>query len=203
MFARVNVIQGGDDAFNALLYPEQLEVNRGYFVNQINQLANTVSNTASSFYQRTQALYDQLNSSEAARIAKNALRAVNGLFTSDVIYEMTDIDRMQLAKPTMQRFIMANPKVRSLWNEGLLDGYSDSYVDINPGTISDTHYDYRRIMDGVVMETADSYSVNFYPDELRPNEIVITHNDKICVLDTWRNIEALIEQGLDPTNQFA
>lgn len=202
-YATVRVVAGGDDAFNAMIYPDQLDVNRNYFMNNIQQLSTLVTNTASDFYQKTQQLFEQVNSSEAMRVAKNALKAVNSLFTRDVVMELIDIEKMQLAKPVMQRFIMANPEILTRYREGTIDGYSDSYVDVNKGDIGRTHYDYRRVMDGVLLETEDSYQVNYYPDELRENEIVITHDDKVSIMNTWENLLAFIEQGLDPTNQYA
>ena len=55
---------------------------------------------------------------------------------------------------------MAQPDIRSLYHKGHCDGYSDTYVDMEPGLVGEQHYDYRRVMDGVVEETETGWGLD-------------------------------------------
>ena len=99
---------------------------------------------------------------------------------------------------------MANPVVRQTYHEQKCDGYSDTYIDNQPSAIKETHYDYRRVMDGVVVDKDnDGWSVKFYPDDLHDGDRELVHGEKVDILHSWDIIEMFMKAGdKDPTSQY-
>lgn len=205
----INVIQGGSTAFDALAYGiDQHPANTNYFQQQIQSISNTLTDIGQNFFSNAQNLYQQVNNSETMRIARAALRSTASLFQPNQILSIFDIHKMQNAPIVMQRWIMANPEARTLYHKQQIDGYSDTYKDMFPGVVGEQHYDYRRVMDGVVQDTTDlegneSWCVKYYPDELYEGDKELSHYDKVDILSTYEILEAFLAAGKeDPTSQY-
>lgn len=205
----INVVYGGADAFDALAYGiDQNPANTNYFQRQIESISNTLTDVGQSFFSNTQQLYNQVNNSETMRIARAAVRTAKSLFQPNQILSIFDIHQMQNAPIVMQRWIMANPVVREQYHKQLIDGYSDSYIDVAPNVIGENHYDYRRVMDSIIQETItddgeDSWSVKFYPDEIFEGDKELSHDEKVDILSTWNIAEMFINAGKsDPTSPW-
>lgn len=200
----INVIHGaGVGGFDAILYPETHIANRNYFQNQVSNFGNTLNDFGRNFMEAARNVYEQINSSEAMHLARVAIRAAKGVFNPNQILEFRDLVDFHAATPTMQRWVMASPCVRDLYHQQRCDGYADSYNDIQPGIIGEQHYDYRRVMDGVIQETGDDgWMVKFYPDELREGENELDHHQKVAILRTWDIAEMFIKRGEDITNPY-
>ena len=110
-------------------------------------------------------------------------------------------DNVHNAFGLMARYVMANPTIRTLYQQNKCDGYSDSYTDLYPGTIRDDHYDYQRVMDGVVnFDTQDDrWEIKYYTDYSDQDE-ELSPEDKFTILDTWNAACNVIARGLDPTD---
>lgn len=206
----INVVYGGADAFNALAYGvDQHPANTQYFQRQIESISNTLTDVGQSFFANTQQLYNQVNNSEVMRIARAAVRTAKSLFQPNQILSIFDMASMQNAPLVMQRWIMANPTVRELYHKQQIDGYSDSYVDVSPGIIGEQHYDYRRVMTGIVQDVEgtegeeDSWKVCYYPDELHEGDKELTHDERVDILSTWSIVEMFVAAGKsDPTSPW-
>ena len=133
-------------------------------------------------------MYDTFNSSKAIELTKAALNQITGIFQADVIRYISDISHFQIATPIMQRYIMANPIVRHMYHDQRLDGYSDTYVDTDPGVIGEKHYDYRRVMSGIMTPIGDDLYYTSYIEQLRDEADELTASDQFRILDTWANI---------------
>ena len=196
-------IEGGVDAFDALLYPEQNPVNDYYIQNQLNNFSQTLTNTGRQFIEGAKAVYEQLNSAESMRIAKAALRAARGLFTPDTIMYLDTVESMQTAKSVMQRWIMAQPDIRELYLEQRCAGYPDTYHNVFGNVNYDDHYDYRRVMDSIVVEDDDGWYVRYYPDDIIEGDRELTFIEKVEILSTWDIVKMFVEAGKsDPTDPY-
>lgn len=205
----INILQGGDVAFDALVYGvDQHPANSSYFQRQIESISNTLTDVGQTFFSNAQALYQQVNNSETMRIARAAIRSTASLFQPNQILSIFDIHKMQNAPIVMQRWIMANPEVRTLYHKQLCQGYNDSYQDMSPGIVGEQHYDYRRVMDTVVQDTVDdegndSWCAKFYPDELFEGDKELSHDERVDILSTWEVLEMFLKAGKsDPTCPF-
>lgn len=200
----MQIIYGGADTWDALAYGEQNPVNLNYFQNQIQNFGNTLTEIGKQFHADAASIYERFNGSEAMQALRNVTKMAKSLFQPNIICNISTLESFQIATPVMQRWIMACPAVREVFNEQRCDGYSDSYVDMNPGTIADSHYDYRRVMDGVVKETEDDgWSVKFYAEDLHENDRDLLVDEKVDILSTWDSLNYFMQAGLkDPTNPY-
>jgi len=199
----LQIIYGGDDSFNAVVYGDQNPANLNYFQRQIESVSNTLTSVGQQFFADIDALREKYNGAEALRLMKAATRAAKSLFKPNKIQSIFDIGEMQHAPMVMQRWVMANPMVREVYHKQGCDGYSDTYKDMYPGMIGENHYDYRRVMDGVIREDGDEWYAKFYMDELVEGDRELSHDDKVDILSTWDIAEMFIKAGKeDPTSAY-
>lgn len=200
----MRIVDGGDVAWGAIAFGEQNPINLNYFKNQFNSLTTGLNDYARSFYSEVGNIVDKFTNSDAVRSVRNALKSAASLFNNDIIKPLYEMEEFQTATVRMQRWIMANPVVRQSFIEQKCDGFSDSYVDIYPGKIKETHYDYRRVMDGVVEfdEEDNDFYKHFYEDLVEGDKELSSY-EKRDILQTWEIVEAYMKKGAqDPTSQF-
>lgn len=203
----MQIVYGGDEAFAASICGIQNPINRQYFEQQIENARTLIGNTfgefGTQFIQGAQALYERFNGDRAIELAKAALNQVAGIFQADVIRSINDITHFQIATPVMQRWIMANPFVREIYYEQRCDGYSESYVDPEPGKIGRDQYDWRRVDNGSVHVTDEGWYADQYAEQLNPGDTELDAVDQFRILNTWDALENLFVQGgKDPTSAW-
>ena len=201
----MNIVSGGYDVFLALAYGEQSPVAAEYFKSQMALLPTiqVIGDIGRSFVQGAKATYERFNNSEAMQLVRAATRQAAALFQPEVIRSIFDFADLQTATITMQRWIMANPMIRKMYHDQRCEGYSDTYVDADPGKVGEAHYDYRRVMSGVVQVEEDSWEAKFYIDNLRDGDQELSNMDKTDILSTWRIAELFMGMGeSDPTSPW-
>lgn len=201
----MRIIDGGDVAFDALAYGVDRPVNTmQYFQQEINNISQTLTDAGKGFFSNVRELYNDINNSETLRLARSAIQSAVTLFKPDTIMPLISIEQFQTASLQMQRWIMANPVVRERYHAQKIDGYSDSYVDMQPGLSGENQYDYRRVMDCVVQEDQDdSWFVKYYLDDLHEGDKELTPDEKSDILRTWDLAELFIRAGdRDPTSPY-
>lgn len=203
----MQVVYGGADVFNAVVYGEQHPSNQQYFQQQIQNFGNTLTDIGRKFFDNSKEIFDRAYNSETMRLARNAAQVVMGIFQPNIIRKIEELQQMQNAPIVMQRWIMANPTIRELYHQQRCDGYSDSYVDVSPNQIKENHYDYRRVMDGVLQESKtsdgqDTWKVQFFMDDIFDGDRDLNHHEKVDILSTWDIAEMFIKNGEDPTSPW-
>lgn len=199
----MQIIYGGAEAWDALAYGHQNPINLGYFQNQIENFSNTLTDIGKQFHADAASIYERFNGSEAMQALRNVTKMAKTLFQPNIVTAITTVENLQIAPLIMQRWIMACPEVRTVYNQQRCDGYSDTYFDSQPKAIGDNHYDYRRVMDGVVKEDEEGWSVKFYPDELVEGDRNLLFDEKVDILSTWDSLKYFMEAGdKDPTNPY-
>jgi hypothetical protein len=198
----LNIVYGGADAFDAVLYGEKNPVNVEYFRSQVNNVSTTLTDIGKQFFANSNALFEQFHGSDAMRLAKAAVRTAKGLFTPNVVCSIFDIGGFQQAPLVMQRWIMANPVVRETYHKQACDGYSGTYVDMHPDDVGEKHYDYRRVMDNVVQDDDEGgWFTKSYIEELIVGDRDLLIREKSDILSTWQIVEMFMKAGLeDPTS---
>lgn len=198
----INIVYGGTEAFDAVIYGENHPANLDFFRNQVQSVSNTLSDIGNNFFANTQQMYEDINGSLAMRRLRAAARTAKGLFASNVISDFSEIGQFQQAPSIMQRFIMSEPTVRAMYQKQIIAGYPDSYVDMHPGTIGDTHYDYQRVMNGVVDEDKDGRTViRYYDTETLEGDKNLCITEKADIISTWEILQHFVKYGLDdPTS---
>lgn len=218
---QINVVPNGSPmTFSMMLYPEQHQRNQSYIQEKLTQVSTqlgaAVSDFGTKFMQRAKNLYEQAYNSQAVLAAKAAIRATKGLFHPNAIVQLDSLDDLRSAQPVMQRYLMANPIVRELYNEQRIDGYSDTYVNVHGKAIGHGHYDYRRVMDGIVVdhelqsmltgkpadESEPEWTCTTYIEDLLPEDRELQAMEQADMINNYRLQAIAISQLKDPTNLF-
>ena len=196
------IIEGGDETFRAVAYTPPSPSLTGFLSQQLDQFSAQIHQGAQHYVDLARQTFDSFNSSEAMRLAKAVRRKVDSLWTREGIFAMTDIAQIQNANLTMQRWIMAEPTIRNMYHQQRCEGFADSYVDMHPGDVGESHYDYRRVMDGLVVEQEDELvSVQYFDEVHDGDELDI--DEQVAILRTWDSIKnAIHENKEDPTSPF-
>jgi hypothetical protein len=193
-----------DDAFNAFIYPEKNTGGLQYLKNQFNNFTGVLTGAANDFIQRSREQFELFNSSAAVEFARNIVKSVMHQvdIPTDKILSLWDVNQIQGASIPMQRWVMANPVVRELYHSQGCEGYIDTYVDVQPKIKGPDHYDYRRVMDGVMQyDKDDNWFVKIFVEDLLEGDRDLTHGEKVDIIQTWSKLEYLIALGKDdPTS---
>lgn len=186
----MQVITGGARTFSALAYQNQHPENQNYFAQKLQNFTQTfgdaVGSVAGGFMSNATDLFDKFYGSEAVRLAKAAVRKVKSIWERDDIRELFGIGEIQQAKPIMQRWIMAEPTYRQMFHEQRCDGFSNSYVDMEPGAVGEAHYDYRRVMDGLLVDDEEEgWNMTHYIEDLREGDVDLELDEQLTILSVW------------------
>ncbi len=203
---QINTTHGGSEAFDYLLYGDSNPINQDYFKQQIQNFSHTLNDAGRRFIEGSRDLYAKINDSAIAERAKLAVRKAMNLFSPNSIRELDSLQALRTCQPVMQRYVMAFPGIRSLYLQQRCDGYSDSYQDIHPGDIGETHYDYRRVMSGVVQTGEDNqpdWTVRIYMEELLAEDRDLTTTEKVDILHSWELADMFLKCSIDPTSIFS
>lgn len=206
---RINVIQGSSPLlFNAMLFPEANTETKDWLREQWQTTSSMLTDIGRQYVEQANQLWNQIYDPLLMQRARGLMRQVGGMFHPNTIIRLNDIESVQLAKPVMQRYIMAMPQIRKLYHQQLCDGYSDSYIDHDPNDIAESHYDYRRVMDGsvnflpIVEGEEEKWQVTMYPDELVENDRELQADEKFIILDAWDIVNQALKAKIDPTDVF-
>lgn len=195
---------GDINHFNAMAFAEPHPQTVQFLEGMNQQPTNVLSETAQQFMDASKSMYDQFMGSEAMRFMRAAGRTLAHSTDSNEIRELKTVDDMQQAPLKMQRYVMANPVVRQWYHDQRLDGYSDTYVDRFPRVTGEDHYDYRRVMNGIVEVEDDGqwYFVE-YNEELIDGDRELLADEQFDIYNTWQRMATKLFEGEDdPTSVY-
>jgi hypothetical protein len=187
---------GAAEAFNAMLFPEMNPVNRQFLEQQIQSVLPMFVNGGQEFFDRSMQYFHHYNGEEALRFARNVVQRQAETIEQPRIMEYTTNEQFQRATPLMQRFVMANPRLRPLYVQQRIDGYSESYNDLDPGQSGWQQYDYRRAVEGLLQfdeedETGAWHMEQFCGDELREGDRELILEEQRDIMRSWTNYDLL------------
>lgn len=192
------------DHFDAFMYAPP-SANMMNFVQQmIHAPTDHLLDAGRAFMNQAVNVYERLGSSEAMARVKRAISGTNGRWSDDFMIALNSTLALQQAPVLMHRYLMAHTGIRELYHKGHCDGYSDTYVDMEPGKIGEDHYDYRRVMNGVVVDNENGgWGWTEYHEELIPGDSELDDYDQGVVLRSWDQLTASIfEEKEDPTSIY-
>lgn len=197
-----NFIDGGDATFEALAYAAPHPGTQQFILAQFEAPSPALTQAGQAFMMAARERMETYMEHQAMRSSNALVRNLKSLWGEDIIGYLNDINAIQHAPPVMQRWIMAMPELRSLYHKQRIDGYSETYTDLHPESIGEAHYDYRRVVDGMMLETEDEdWSSTTYLEELYPGDADLSLQEQQAVLDTWGNIRSYLKTSMvDPTS---
>ena len=199
------VIVSDPSTFNALLYGTPHPNTQAFLHQQVETFSQSLTDAGRRFMEEGRQIYDYLSGSTAMRVARAAKKAMGSIWQSNEIKELVELNDFQTAHLNMQRWIMANTTVRKLYHQQRVEGYAESYQDPFPNDIGEEHYDYRRVMNGIVVdnENGDGWSATTWYEDLLPDDRELEFDEQLDIIYSWENVVALIRKGgEDPTSRF-
>lgn len=184
-----------------LMFPKVSNSVQTWLHNQMYAPIDNLVGIAATMYQHTKSAYEDINNAIRLSNIKAAIRSIEGqdLVDPNTIQNICNSNMLHTANPTTQRYIMAMPELRELYHKQRVDGYSATYHDSEPGCVGKDHYDYRRVTDGVIIETEDSSTLTHYFQEDLYDEGPIDAIDKAITASMWTLVFETIRLGGDPT----
>ena len=166
-------------------------------------LGQTLTDAGRAFMERSQQIFERFNGDEAIRRAKAAIRTIQHAFQPDIIRPLRDIGALQQAPYAMQRWIMASPDVREWYHQQRCDGYSNAYVDMEPGSVGEQHRDYRMVMNGIAQEHPEADWVIYNYFEHEDDDVKLTLGEQVDILSAWDLVRSMLKLGKeDPTSPY-
>ena len=166
----------------------------GYLQNQLHRLKDLAVGAGNRIYDSIQNSFNSVTDSMQRFQIRRELNN-QGVKQVDNYFEpLTSLEKLRSANVTMQRWVMAHPTVKKLYLDQNCAGYPGSYNNISGNSYGEEDYDYRRIMDGIVVGTDDGgYEVNNYYENLMPGDRDLDFEEQLCAIDTHEFITELMK----------
>lgn len=190
-----------------MLFADRNPMTSSYIEQQLTNFSQTLNDIGRRFVESSREIYEKVNDSNAIRMAKAAIRMAKGMFHPNAIVPLETEQDIRAAHPIMQRYIMVDDVIRARYLAQQIDGYSDTYANVDGNAVGRDHYDWRRVNTGIVKETVDengeeSWTASQFYDDDRPGDIPLEFSEKIDILRTQHLARMFIEAGKDVTNPF-
>lgn len=199
------------DDIDAELFGEPSRGTIDYLRDRVERYAPRAREVFDGFFEDARETFERYNGEKALRRIRQRVRKVGDVFQRDVVRRLRTVKEIQHAKPTMQRYVMANIMARIAEENQSIDAYSDSYRNEHVGRRGFRDPDYMRVIDGIIFDedrfgvTVDDdpenawaayQDLNDHGDE-RDLDVV----EQADILSTWDILEmALKAKKKDPTN---
>lgn len=190
------VVTVPEGALNYILYGDNTEVLGNYIKNQLETIPQAVTGFAGRVYDNLRSSYNYVTDYLTKVNIFHSLNDVGVTVANNYIVPLVTFEEFQTANPTMQRWVMASPEIKSLYLKQNIDGYSDTYVNVFGEGEKEHDYNYRRVMSGALVDIDEHTSrVSIYEDELYPGDRELDYHEKIIVRSTWDNIRLLMSES--------
>ncbi len=201
------LMSGSDDLFTAYVCGRERAENRSFLSRQLERASTVIGERGRRFLERARAAFDAYDH-EAVDRGLRALKAtVESRWSDNEIVLCRTIGELQRTNPRNARFLAANPTIRKAVKAGRCHGWSDIYVDLEPGLWGEKHSDWRRVMNGMAVVDADNGEVVFnrYLDVLdEDGREEITFGEQCVTLRNWDltddHMHANLDDPSDPSN---
>lgn len=199
-----------ENDIDAELFGEPHQGTLSYLRDRVERYAPRITELFNGFFEDSRELYEKYNGERALKRIRARVRKAADPFRADIIRPLRSIEDIQRAKPTMQRYVMANIMARIAEEAQTIDAYSDTYRNPFPGRRGFTDPDYMRVIDGMVFDE-DRYGVETckvdnawvaYQDlDYDPDERDLDVIEQKDILSTWDVLEMHLQaKKKDPTS---
>jgi hypothetical protein len=190
------LIDGNAMSFRAAAYGRPQPATINFLQQQFNDPSRALMFANSSFLERAQNVFEE-NYGDAAMARLEAVRRnLRKSWDLDEIRPLRTVEEMQNAKPVMQRWLMANPFIRTQFKQGRVAGFGDSYINHKKQGVGEDHYDYRLATSGfATFDDENGWKATTYGDELLEGDTRPSFLEQIDIFDSWCHAEGHLLHG--------
>lgn len=150
---------------------------------------------------KVQENFEAVSGWKVVNATRKAVASLSGFDAPEVILPLFTDEAFQTAPLIMQRLIMADTEIRQLYVKHRIDGWSDTYIDSQPGIIGQDHYDHRIAMNGIVeveelKEGGQKYSVTEFFQADRPFEEKLSQSNLLDIRRSSMYARSKMKKGL-------
>lgn len=198
-------VEGGADLIDALGGGFLDDSTKDWFAQQSQMVSQTLGQAGQAFFGRAREMYQTVSESQALQMLRNLRSRNEDVWSANMIQPLRTLESLQTAGPIMQRWVMGQPDLRTRYLNQEVEGYGDSYVNYHGDTVGVNHYDYRKVMNAMVVipedDDKDWVCRNFF--EYVDDDRELTVHERLDVLDTWDVVKRYLEEGgEDPTSPY-
>ncbi len=165
------------------------------------QLRSTISSTANTFFEQARSMHQMISASDAMQALRNLTAKATSLWSSNQIHRIRTMEEMQTANPVNQRYLMAHIPVREMYLANSIEGYGDSYTNLHGTGLGNDHYDFRRVMNGIITPVVERSEVTQYHEILKEGDKELSLHEKVDIINNWNLLNNLLDEDeLDPTS---
>lgn len=195
--------EGGIDTYQSVTYGQPHQGTLNFLQTMVETPTQMLNDVGQRFMSTVRESFDYFSGEGARRRLRAAGNIISSRWDADVIKPLATLDELQVAPPSMHRWLMAEPTIRHLYHNNQCDGYGDSYVDLEPGKIGEEHSDWRMVMDGIVQETDDGWYFNQYIEDTLEEDVELLADEQFDILRSWEAMAtAALNREEDPTSKW-
>lgn len=181
-------------SFDFVLYGDKGNHVQNYLQQQIASFGPVLNEFGNRMYTALNNTYNFVTDVATNMFAMSELTNQGLVENTNEICYYDSWEGLRYANPTMQRWIMANPSIRTPYLNNNAEGYGDEYNNYFGDDIGEEHYDYRRVMNGILVHGKDDVSrATSYVEDLLPWDRELTFWEQERVLSTWSTIDWIME----------
>ncbi len=184
-----------ESAVDYVLYGDKSHIVGEYLRNQLSNIPQVFNNFTNRIYQAVQQSYHYVTDNLVKHALLNHLSNQGVLTNQDLMRDLWTFEQLQQATPVMQRWVMAHPEVKRLYQDQNIDGYSNTYTNVFGSGVGEQDYNWRRIMTGVPQEKEDGTWIIFYNDNLIDGDRELSHSEKAIAISTHEAIDFILKNN--------
>ena len=190
----------GDNGSTAALMYEPISRDLGDWLYESGRdVLSRVSERAKSFFSRASRYRERTGFDQAMAMREQVHRATRHVLDDDDFRYLDDLLGIQLAKPKMRRYLMADPTLRQMYREKRLSGWDNTIDDDLSVPVNETP-EYLHVTNNVLIGDKFTTTSNDLLDLYEEKES-LTLTDKTEIMLTWDRAKAIIQlDKLAPTS---
>lgn len=191
------VSNADSDAIHSFTHGVLSRDDLSYFRNRVHEAARTATGYASKYLERARETLENFDLSGLRRSVDRLRERFGKRWDEDRITALLTVPSLRDAKPTMRRYAMAMPRLRTLYMKGRVEGYDGDFQNDEPGFVGVMHDDYRNVMTGSYIgnEEEDRWITHLMPDD----EEALDHFEREYVRETWCFQDLVLDEGIHDT----
>ena len=111
----VQIVDGGSLTFDSLIYGPPHPGTQQFLSNQIQTVSTHLTDAGRQFMAGVNDMYERMSGSTAVRMLRAAGRSIRSMWQLDEIRALQTIGEFQNSPLVMQRWVMAEPTIRQMY----------------------------------------------------------------------------------------